>query len=237
MPAKKQNLDFTNVKDGGGQFSKTRFPEADYKAKIVAVADVVAKGDKTPMYLYTIEVSHKGRRGTYPLYCKLSEESLWKLRQLFAAAGVVIAKKRVALDPNKIVGRMIGVTLQDEEYNGKLQSGIQYTIPLSEVVGDDSDVDDEDDEEVEDQDTEDETEDEEEDEEPTPPPAKKRAKKQPEPEPEPEEDEEDEEEEDEEDEPAPPKRTSKKSAPVAKKKVAKKSVTDDDLDELDLEDL
>lgn len=229
MPAKKQNLDFTNVKDGGGQFSKTRFPEADYKAKIVAVADVVAKGDKTPMYLYTIEVSHKGRRGTYPLYCKLSEESLWKLRQLFAAAGVVIPKKRVALDPNRIVGKSIGVTLQDEEYQGKMQSSVQYTIPLSEVTGGD-DPDDED-EDVEDQDTEDEEEDEEEEEEPTPPPAKRRAKRQPEPEPEDDEDEDVEEEE----EPEPPKRTTKKAA--AAKKPAKKAVEDDDLDELDLDDL
>jgi len=238
MPAKKQTVDFTNVKDGGGQFNKLRLREGDYLARIKDVQDVVAK-DKTPMYLYTIEVkvTTKGvsQVGTYPVYCKLEENSLWKLRQLFAAAGTVIPKKRVALDPNKIVGRTIGVTLQDTEYNGRLQSEVQYTIPASEVTsGQEVDDDeDEDEEEPEDETTEDDDEEEEEDEEPTPPPAKKRsAKRQPEPEPE----EDEEEPEDEEEEPEPPKRPAKKAA-SKKKPSAQRTVTDDDLEDLDLDDL
>ena len=38
MGATKQNLDFTNVKDGGGRWNKKRFPEDDYRAKIAKMS-------------------------------------------------------------------------------------------------------------------------------------------------------------------------------------------------------
>lgn len=219
MGATKQNLDFTNVREGG-KFRKTRFPEGDYRAKITKVEDAVSSKDKSPMWLYTLEVKHGGQVGTYPFYCKMDEANLWKLRQLFAACGIIIPKKRVSLDPNKIVGRSIGVTLQDEEYNDKINSGVAFAIPLSEVTSNDE--------------TEDEEETEEEEVEPEPAPKpKKAAAKKPEPEPEPEDEDEEEEEADDEEEaePEPPKRSAKKAA--AKKRVVK----DDDLEELELDDL
>lgn len=222
-----QNLDFTNVKDGG-QFNKRHFPEGDYKARITKVEDKESKAGK-PMWLFSIEIKNKGGLGTYPYYCVLEESQLWKLRSLFAAAGVVIPKKRVRVDPNKLVGKWIGVTLQDTEYNEKLQSEVQFAIPVSALQAD------ADDEDI------DETEDDEEDEEPedeappAKPAARSRAKAKPAPEPEPEEDEEDEvEEEEEEEAPPPPPRRTKKAAAPARKRAA---VDDDELEELDLEGL
>lgn len=222
-------MDFTNVKDGG-TFTKKRQAEGDYRGRITKVQDVEAKSDNTPMWLFTVEVNGE----TYPYYCKLVENQLWKVRLIFGAAGTVIPKKRMRVDPNKIVGRYVGVTLQDTEYEGKLQSEIRGFIPVDEVVGNDEDVEDD----VED--------DEEEIEEP---PARPTRKAKPAPEPEPEDDEEEEEAEDEEEEeeeeeepPTPPKRAAKKAAPVAtaKKATAKgksRVVDDEDLEDLDLEGL
>jgi hypothetical protein len=214
MAATTQRLDFTNVKEGG-KFNKKRFPEGDYAAKITKVEDAESKRDKSPMWLYTIEVKHKGAVGTYPYYCQMSENVLWKLRQLFAACGIIIPKKRVSLDPNKIVGRSIGVTLQDSEYNDKINSEVQFAIPLSEVVSADEEEDEEtDDEEVEEEETAEEEE---------------------------ETEEVEEEEEEEEPEPAPKRRVAtKKAAPAPPAKKAgpkKRTVKDEDLEELDLEDL
>lgn len=147
-------LDFTNVKDGG-QFTKTRFPEGDYKARITKVESTTPKNDPdAKMWVFTIEISYKGRRGTYPFYCKLVETQLWKLRSLIAATGTVLPKKRMKIDPNKLVGRYIGVTLQDEEYNGKMQSVVQYTLPLDQIQEYDGDLEttsDEDEEDYEDE--------------------------------------------------------------------------------------
>lgn len=139
--AKAANLDFTKVKDGGN-FSKRHQKPGDYPATITKVQDAKAKGDGTDMWLFTIEVNG----ATYPLYCKFQENQLWKIRNLAVAAGMNVPKKRIKLDPNKLVGRKIGVTLEDEEYEGKMQSVVQATFPTSEL-GDSPIADDDDDDE------------------------------------------------------------------------------------------
>lgn len=156
MAASEQVVDFTNVKDGGEAFNKKRQPAGDYKAKILSVKDAPTKETKEAQWLFAIQVGS----GTYPYYCKLVENQFWKIRNLLVAAGMNVPKKRVKVDPNKLVGKTIAVTLEDDEYNGKLQSNIASTFPVSEL---DDQVDDEDDAEDE------------EDEVETPPPAKKKA--------------------------------------------------------------
>lgn len=227
MAPKTVTLDFTDVKDGS-LHRRTRFPEGDYKARILSVVDQLSSQDQTPMWVYTIEIKQGKKTGTYPFYCKIDPKNLWKLRSLFAAAGVVIPKKRFQVDPNKIVGKLIGVTLEDDEYKDKINSSVAGVIPLSEIAdADDPEIDDQDDED-EDEDDEpvvvkktkkrpapvepedDEDEDDEEDE-PQAKPVKAKRRKAP-VEPEPEEDED--EEEDEEPTPPPVKKAKRKPAPV-----------------------
>jgi len=227
-------LDFTDVQDGGGQFNKRRFPEGDYVAKVTKVDEATSKNDNK-MWVFTIQVKHNGQVGEYGHYCILEAKHLWKIRSLWGAAGVVIPKKRVKLDPNAIVGKMIGVTLEDTEYNGKLQSEVRATIPVADVQGnaDDEDIED-DEEEYEDEEPE-----------PTPAPKAKRRAAAPAPVEETEDEEEDadedEEEEEEEAPPPPPRRApAKKAAAPAKKAAARKTappVDDDELEELDLDEL
>lgn len=198
-------IDFTNVKEGGGSFNKKRQPEGDYKAKVTKVVDSPSKKDNTAQWLFTIQVG----AGTYPYYCKHEENQYWKIRNLLVAAGLTVPKKKVKVDPNKIVGKTIAVTLEDDEYDGKAQSNIAATFPLSEL--DDDDVPDEDEDDVEEDD---------EDEDDTPPPAKKKKA--------PPVEEDDDEDEDDEEEEAPP--VKKKKAPVVED-------DDDDLDEIDIDDV
>lgn len=140
-------LDFTNVKDGGS-FNKKHYPPGDYPGRITKVVDTTKKDDKkVKMWLFTIEV----KSGTYPYYCTYTAENqLWKIRNLFIAAGINVPKKRMAVDPNKLIGKTIGVTLEDDEYDGKINSSIASTFPPSELEeGADADEDSSDDEELE----------------------------------------------------------------------------------------
>lgn len=148
-------LDFTNVKEGG-TFNKKHQAPGDYKAKVMKVVDAPSKKDGVAQWLFTISVNE----GLYPYYCKHQENQLWKIRNLLVAAGISVPKKRVKVDPNMVVGKVIGVTLDDDEYEGKMQSNIAATFPASELEGADDDADDAEEEEDD-------------DEEPTPPPAKK----------------------------------------------------------------
>lgn len=264
MATSSQIVDFSKVKDGGN-FNKKRIPAGDYAATIIKVEDAEAK-DKTFQYLVSIRIN-KHASSVLPYYCKLQENQLWKLRNLLIAAGITVPKKKVKVDINRIVGKVIGVSVEDAEYEGKDQSEIQAVFPAAEL--DDSAIhssNEDDDEGDEDGDEEEEAEEVEEDEEEAE-----------EEEPEPELDraglkaaikefkpdfvakksqtdselrdiltdlqadntssEDDEEEEEEEEAPAPKAKVTRKAP--AKRVIKKKSadISDEDLDELDIDDL
>jgi hypothetical protein len=144
-----QALDFTNVKEGSG-FNKKRMPAGDYVAKITRVEDSPSKKDNEPQWLFTITLED-AKSVAYPYYCKLVENQLWKLRNLIQACGIAVPRKKIKLDPERLVGKLIGVTLEDDEYDGKLQSTIAAIFEPSEVVSADTAAADEDDDDDEDE--------------------------------------------------------------------------------------
>jgi len=189
MGASKQALDFTNVKEGGN-FSKKHMPPGDYRAKVTKVEDAMPKDkeDKTPMWLFTLQLTSTPS-ATYPYYCKLQENQLWKVRNLLVAAGLNVPKKKVGVDPNRLIGKVVAVSLDDTEYNGKEQSEIGAIFSPNEL---DDSVEVEDEDDVDDVD--------EDEEEEAPAPAKKKKKAAPAPVDDEDEDEDEAEVEDEEDE-------------------------------------
>ena len=240
MPVKKQAasgkataaiIDFSNVKERGN-FNPKHIEPGDYAATITKVEQTAAKGDGEPMWVFTI-VLDEVARASYPHYCKLVDNQFWKIKALCTAAGITVGQRKVKLDPNKLVGKQIGVGMEDDEYEGRLKSVIVDVFPADEVDGAARESEEEDDD----------LEDDEVEEEPTP--KKRRAKK---PEPEPEEDDEEEEDEDDEDEeedeePEPPKRRrAAKKAPAKKATVSKRrrpadDDEDEDDDELEIDEL
>ena len=210
-------LDMTDVKDGG-QYNPKHQREGDYKAKIIDVVDALPKKkegekrDKTPMWVFAIRVGS----GTYPYYCKLQDNQLWKVRNLAIAAGKSVPKKKIKLDPNTLVGKTIAVTLEDDEYEGKLKSVISATFPVSELdIDDDDEYDDEEDDDEDEDDDDDDDDDEDEDDDD-------------------EDDDDEDDDEDEEEEVKPKPRNKSKAAPKSK---SKKKSRDDDLDDIDIDDV
>lgn len=151
MGATARNVDFSNVKDGGN-FNRNRVPAGDYLAKIIKVEDAKAK-DETFQYLFSIKLV-KRQSSVFPYYCKLQENQLWKLRNILIAAGKAVPKSKVKVDVNSVVNKLIGVTIEDDEYDGKEQSTISAVFPASDLdddgvheeIVDDSEEEDEDDE-------------------------------------------------------------------------------------------
>jgi hypothetical protein len=248
MTATARAVDLSNVKEGGN-FRPRRKPEGDYLAKIVKVDDHQPNDKSKPMgWVYTIQVDGDAR-STYPYYVNPEVKQAWKIRTICAAVGINVKLARIKFDPNKLVGKAVGVALADDEYEGRPKSVIDDLFPASEVGNANEDVTEEevDTDEVEgdyDDDEPDEVE-----EEPEPEPVKPtrrvaRKKPAPEPEPEPEDEYEDDEEEAEEEPPPPPVRKRRTTAPPtkavapARKRAAAPVVEDDDdLDDLDTDDL
>lgn len=237
MAATARAVDLTGVSEGG-TFKPKRKPEGDYRAKFVK-ADDHQPNDKTKPLGWVMTVQVEGdNRATYPVYLNPSEKERWKIMQACRAAGFNVSPKRMKFDPNKLVGKAIGVYLEDDEYEGRLKSVIGEMFLVSEVGANaDEDAPEDDEEEIVDEVEDEEPEDEEP--EPTPPPRKRTTRRKPEPESEPEEEDEEEEEE----EPAPPpRRTRKAAAPPAKKAAPTRRrrpdpEPEDEDEDLDLDDL
>ncbi|MGH3834113.1 MAG: hypothetical protein ACRDSF_00195 [Pseudonocardiaceae bacterium] len=128
------------MKEGGGITPK-RVPEGDYLAKILKVTEEVSQNDNE-MWVYVLElVKRRGCR--YPYHCTLTKESLWKLYNLFVAAGKKVPKKRVNVDRESILGELIGITLVDDEYEGREKSTIDAVFPAEDLDDENSSLDDE----------------------------------------------------------------------------------------------
>lgn len=211
MPATAKSIDMTNVKDGGS-FNTRRVPEGDYRLRVVDVTDGEVKSGENAgasQWIFTLSIDEKKYSSTkYPYRCTLQEKQFWKIRNLLIAAGINVPKKRVKVDPNKLIGKIVGGTLEDDEYEGKERSQITAIFPLSELT--DNESEEPEDDEVEDTDVDEPEEEEEEvDEEPEPEPVRRTAKKAP----------------------------AKKTAATRKAKPAPAEDDEDELEELDIEDL
>ena len=145
----KRVLDFTNVKESTGINPKHR-PAGDYRMKISKVTEQGTKNDPKKLQWVFVFVPTDMQSAAYPYYCQLNAETLWKIRNLLIAAGIDVPKKKVNVDPQKLVGREIGVTLDDDEYEGKLKSVVTAVFPASDLDDSDTPADPGDDETVED---------------------------------------------------------------------------------------
>ena len=132
MAATAKVVDFSNVKDAGA-FRPARVKEGDYPATITNVDDHLKEGEKvSTQWVFTIKLD--GKRGTYPYYASHTDaKQAWKIRNLCLAAGLQAPKKRVKLDPNKLVGKTIGAAMEDDEYDGKIKSVVAAVFPTSEL--------------------------------------------------------------------------------------------------------
>jgi hypothetical protein len=130
----KLTVDFSNVEDRREGGKSAHVPEGDYLLKIGGVELKTKKDDETSKYLswrFTIAAPEKYKNaGSIYYVTSLKPESLWSLRNLLDDMGITVPKKAVGLPLAEIAksGRLIGATLEDDEYNGKVKSKIAATF-------------------------------------------------------------------------------------------------------------
>lgn len=227
--ARKVKVDLTGVE------SYTRASEGIHTAKIASIELTQSQGGDDMLKL-TYEVIKGEDKG-----CKvfdniaLTEKALWKLKLLLQAIGMK-ADGKVALDLDKMEGKICDITVIHEEYNGQLRAKVSEVTKAGSAAAE-VDIDDE-----EEDDEEEETPKKPAKAEKKPTKAKKSTKaKKPEPEDDDEEDwdEEEEEEEDddeEEEEVKPSKKPAKKPEPKKKDAPKKKPEPESEEDEDDEDD-
>lgn len=164
--AKKIKLDFSKVEERSG-YNSRQMPEGLYEARVSGL-DQREATDGTPMLVYALSpTSAKYATRNFPYYCKLQQNQLWKLRDLFVAAGETIPKKATQIDPEKIIGAKVAIEVGDGTGQYMDRSEIVSVYPMStlaDLTDEDEDEDDIEDEELdEDESEEDDSDDEYED--------------------------------------------------------------------------
>lgn len=223
--AEKMTLDFSQVKDASA-FNPKRKTEGEYLGTVVSFSDTKSKADKA-MWVFGVALK-SDRRAVYPVYCLLGPDQVWKLRNMMLAAGFKVPKKRMNVDGNRMVGKDIGIFLEDDEYEGKPKSVIGSFFPPDEYTGPDA-SDESDEEEPEEEEYEDDTVAEEDEEE--------SADETDEEDSDEDDDSEDEDEQDEEPEPAPKKAAAARTKAPGRARTKKPEPVEEDEDEMDVEEL
>lgn len=144
MPASSVTVDFGDTESRGGKKSAGRVhvPPGDYAVKCVKAEITKSSEKETPgiAVIYRItEGKNKGTQVRDNLW--LTPKSLWRVRQTLEAMGLQVPSKRVKVEPSKLVGKACAITVDDEEYEGKLYSRVVDTFLISEFesIREDSD--------------------------------------------------------------------------------------------------
>ncbi len=161
-------VDFGAIEEGGG--SRLHVPEGDYRFKITGVVFQTSQSGN-PMFVWTFKgVEGKVKGKETKDYTVLTVKALFKLRDLIEAAtgkapgGKVNVRKLLEYCKKNVVGKEIGITLQDDEYTndkGKtfISSKPSDYLSIEDLDSEAPDDDDVEDDDIEDEDDEDEDED------------------------------------------------------------------------------
>lgn len=155
-------IDFTKDESEGG---RRRFPEGDYHVKYTGYKTGRSKEKDTPYVRVMFKIlDGKYKSETVSDFLYLSDKALWRIRSFLEALGVAVPKKKVNINFAKYVGKELGITLVDDEYEGRVRSRVGDYLDLDTLRGADEDDEDfDEDEDADDEDEEDEDEDEDED--------------------------------------------------------------------------
>lgn len=160
---KNLQTDFSGVE---GRKRRRRIKEGDYLFKVsdYEVGKSGKKDDdgkKKRFIVFEFEILKGPSTGTFSDLFGLAKNQLWRYRNFLEAVGVKVSAGVTDVRLDKIPGKQVAGTVEDDEYNGKIKSQVSDYFAASEYEELDAD------EEDEDEDSDDEDEDEDEDEEDT----------------------------------------------------------------------
>lgn len=129
----KIKVDFTNVKESSG-INPKRMPAGDYKAVITDITKRESNAGNQMLEVIFQLSNH--RSASYPYYVVLDEKSLWKLRNILLAVGAKVPKGAANIDVARLKGKEVGISLEDDEYEGRDKSTIDAVFEASEIDDD-----------------------------------------------------------------------------------------------------
>lgn len=139
-------FDFTNYKNT----STAHVPAGTYHAEVSDFEETVSRASGNPMFVVYLEITggpHAGQQIIDRL--PQTEKAMFRSAAFLQALGIKIAKKKIALNPQSLIGRPVDIVVEDgEPYNGKVKSEVREylratkpakTEPKDDPMGDEID--------------------------------------------------------------------------------------------------
>ena len=119
-------------------------PEGDYEAKVESVEVAESETSGSEYLKWTLKIVSDENKGA-KLYhmTSLQPQALFNLKGVLISLGVVVPEAEFELDFEDLKGRVCGVTVAHEKYDGKNRARITDFYPLDQLEsgGEDSEVD------------------------------------------------------------------------------------------------
>lgn len=115
--------------DFKGVEGRTVLAEGDYEAVVKEIS--TEEGDKAEYFKWTFTITGPEKAGATMFYnTSLAANSLWNLRNLLETLGVEVPDGPLEIDFAELVGIPVGLSIVDDEYEGKKRSKVADFFPL-----------------------------------------------------------------------------------------------------------
>jgi len=121
-------IDLTDTAD-----SQYCIPDGNYKAKCIDVQQNVSKSGN-PMFVWEFELvegKYKGR--TFKSWTAITPAAMWKIAETVVALGVGQSGQVVKFNRSDVIGKLCGLIIEEDEYNGKKSSKIRSVISVDDI--------------------------------------------------------------------------------------------------------
>lgn len=108
-------------------------PSGTYKAKCIDVQQDVSKSGN-PMFVWEFELvggQYAGR--TFRSWTAITPAAMWKVAETVIALGVGQQGQVVKFKRGDVIGKLCGLILEQDDYNGKTTSKVTKVIPVDEI--------------------------------------------------------------------------------------------------------
>lgn len=121
-------VDLTEVQE-----SSYAIPDGIYAAKCINVTQDVSKSGN-PMFVWEFElVGGNYNRRTFKSWTAITPAAMWKVAETVQALGVGQTGKVVKFKRSDVIGKACGLVMEQDEYNGKVNSKISNVISVQEM--------------------------------------------------------------------------------------------------------
>lgn len=151
MPTK-MSVDFSGTEARRGRRRASYVKPGDYAAKVVNVSKGKSAEKKTPQVTFELAITNGKSKGSRLYHdCNLLPQSLWVLRNMLEACGVKVPSKKVTIDFDRLKGKELAITVEDDEYEDRTRSRVVDTFPLADLkeMEEEEEIDEEEEEEGE----------------------------------------------------------------------------------------